>query len=95
MKITTDVKDRISNERHRLLQYPGVNNNGDGVPVKIAVHISIDEILQMSNDPMIDMEQKSYLKKKIKAYYTGVEMFGENRTIPVIDQYGKITIWID
>ncbi|WP_066223374.1 hypothetical protein [Formosa haliotis] len=95
MKTTKAIRHKLSNERERISQFFELNKNKEGVPIEITIDISIQEIFELSNNPTFSDSQKQYYKKKIKDYYKGQEMFGENRVLPIINQSGAITMWID
>lgn len=95
MNTLNNIKNRIQTEVNKAYQNPFINNKGEGVPIEITTTISINEMIELSNSNLILSQQKQQLKKKIQTYYKGVEMFGEKRVFPQINQYGNITIWID
>lgn len=89
------IKNRLEKEQSKISENPFVNTKGVGVPLEISIDITIKEMIELSNDPLMDGQQKQGLKNKINTYFKGVEMYGEKRVLPVINQFGNIIIWID
>ncbi len=96
MNTVNEIQNRIETERKRIYQSSFVNNKGEGVPLIFTVDISIQEMKELLTSPVLEPQQKEIIKKKIRSYYKGVNWIGnEKRVLPVINQYGVITIWID